>query len=379
MKRATRFILIFLASMTFAALSARAQEVKGCYAHHPQYISGLVEVNYTPGCVGHDEPELDPVSAAPGSARDLTWTAVLPTGGQSKVSDVGPTFWFGGTVTDPKSLFGQAFVELQFYPDSLVAKCFRDGAFSVRFAPDTYTSCSPVFKINPTGNPNRFLETAAFNAMLEDSANPGNPLVMHAGDTITVHYFATDAKDGFHITVNDLTTSHSGSIILNSPSDGPRMPAFGTQEVGNALGWGIVFDTPNSFVWEIGHASIFTGGAQFCTPGQTFCDSYNAATWAGFSPIQIKSVTFGDGSAPTSWAVVSDQGGKAEVAKTCPVYGGPFCIYPWYTLGTSGFHYGVNYPDNRKDFGQAGQFPQTRQCGGPFGANTTYCANTIIK
>ncbi len=144
-------------------------------------------------------------------------------------------------------------------------------------------------------------------------------------------------------------------------------------------GWGIVFDTPNSFVWEIGHASIFTGGAQFCTPGQTFCDSYNAATWAGFSPIQIKSVSFGDGSAPTSWAVVSDQGGKAEVAKTCPVYGGPFCIYPWYTLGTSGFHYGVDYPDNLKDFRQAGQFPLTRQCGGPFGANTTYCANTIIK
>jgi hypothetical protein len=77
--------------------------------------------------------------------------------------------------------------------------------------------------------------------------------------------------------------------------------------------------------------------------------------------------------------VVSDQGGKAEVAKTCPVYGGPFCIYPWYTLGTSGFHYGVDYADNRKDFGQAGQFPQARQCGGPFGANTTYCANTIIK
>ncbi len=379
MKRAMTFTLFFLAFMAFAALSAQAQEVKGCYAHHPQYLSGLVEVNYTPGCVGHDEPELDPVSAAPGSARDLTWTAVLPTGGQSKVSDVGPTFWFGGTVTDPKSLFGQAFVELQFYPDSLVAKCFRDGAFSVRFAPDTYTSCSPVFKINPTGNPNRFLETAAFNAMLEDSANPGNPLVMHAGDTITVHYFATDAKDGFHITVNDLTTGHSGTIILNSPSDGPLMPAFDTQEVGNALGWGIVFDTPNSFVWEIGHASIFTGGAQFCTPGQTFCDSYNAATWAGFSPIQIKSVSFGDGSAPTSWAVVSDQGGKAEVAKTCPVYGGPFCIYPWYTLGTSGFHYGVDYPDNLKDFRQAGQFPLTRQCGGPFGANTTYCANTIIK
>jgi len=328
--------------------------------------------------VGHDEPELDPVSSAPGSARDLTWTAVLPTNDTTQVSDVGPTFWFGGTVTDPKSLFGQAFVELQFYPNSVVAKCFTDGAFKVAFSPNSYSACSPVFKINPTGNPKKFLETAAFNAMLEDSSNPGNPLVMHAGDTITVHYFVTPAQDGFHITVNDLTTGGSGTIILNSPSDGPLMPVFDTQQIGNALAWGLVFDTPNSFVWEIGHESIFTGGAAFCVPGNTACDSYNAASWAGFLPIQIKGVTFGDGSAAKSWAVVSDQGGKAEVLAHCATYGGSFCIYPWYTLGSSGFHYGVDYPDNVKDFGQADQFSQTLQCGGPFGANTTFCATTII-
>ncbi len=377
MRQATTLIAFaFLAA--FTTLSLQAQTVRGCLAHHPQYLSGQFEVSYTPGCVGHDEPELDPVSSAPGSARDLTWTVVLPADGASNVSDVGPTFWFGGTVTDPKSLFGQAFVELQFYPDSVVGRCFNDGGFSVTFSPNTYTSCSPVFKINPTGDKKRFLETAAFNAMLEDSASPGNPLIMHAGDTITVHYFVTPAADGFHITVTDLNTGHNGTIILNSPSDGPLMPAFDTQEIGNALGWGLVFDTPNSFVWEIGHASIFTGGDAFCTPGQTFCDSYNAASWAGFSPIQIKSVVFGDGSTPKNFAVVSDQGGKAEVALTCATYGGPFCIYPWYTLGTSGFHYGIDYPDTKKDFGKADQFQQTLQCGGPFGANSTYCA-TILK
>lgn len=332
-----------------------------------------------PGCTGHDEPELDPVSIAPGSARDLTWTAVLPSGGAVPVSAVGPTFWFGGAVTDPKSLFGQAFVELQFYPDSVVAKCFENGAFAVTFAADTYSACSPVFKINPTGNPKKFLETAAFNAMLEDSASPGQPLVMHAGETITVHYFVTPKSDGFHITVTDLDSGHSGTVVLNSPSDGPLMPAFDNQAIGNALPWGLVFDTPNSFVWEIGHESIFTGGAAFCVPGQVGCDSYNSDSWAGFSPIQIKSVTFGDGSTASQWAVVSDQGGKAEVNLTCSVYGRPFCIYPWYTLGRSGFHYGVDYPDNVKDFGQAQQFPQTFQCGGPFGPQSTYCAATIIK
>src|SRR5215471_21023637 len=260
----TKSLTVLLASTAFAAIPARAQNLTGCFAHHPQYINGQFEVSYTPGCVGHDEPELDPVSSAPGSARDLTWTAVLPTNNVTQVSDVGPTFWFGGTVTDPESLFGQAFVELQFYPNSVVAKCFTNGAFKVAFSPTSYSACSPVFKINLTGNANKFLETAAFNAMLEDSSNPGNPLVMHAGDTITVHYFVTPAKDCFHITVNDLNTGGSGTIILNSSSDGPLMPAFDTQQIGNALGWGIVFDTPNSFVWEIGHESIFTGGAAFC-------------------------------------------------------------------------------------------------------------------
>jgi hypothetical protein len=374
--KASLTLITLLTVLAFSGLPAHSQTFTGCLAHHPQYLSGIIEIHYTPGCVGHDEPELDPVSSAAGSARDLTWTVVLPTNNTTQVSDVGPTFWFGGTVNDPKSLLSQAFVELQFYPNSLVSRCFANGAFSVSFAPNTYTSCSPVFKVAAHGN--SFLESVAFNAMLEDSSNPGNPLVMHAGDTITVHYYVTPAADGFHITVNDLATGGSGTIILNSKTDGPLMPFFDNQLIGNALGWGLVHDTPNSFVWEIGHESIFTGGDAFCVPGQAGCDSYNAASWAGFLPIQIKGVTFGDGSTPTSWAVVSDQGGKAEVLANCSAYGGPFCIYPWYTLGSSGFHYGVDYPDNRRDFGQADQFTQTTRCGGPFGANTTYCATTII-
>ncbi|HET6933665.1 MAG TPA: hypothetical protein VFI72_02425 [Candidatus Angelobacter sp.] len=372
-------LLIFAALLTFTGL-AQAQTTIDCLAHHPQYIPGQIEVSYSQGCTGHDEPEIMPVSSRPGSATDLTWTAVLPAGGRSAVSDVGPTFWFGGTVNDPKSLFNQAFVELQFYPDSLVAKCFADGSFSVNFAADTYTACSPVFKLVPNNtSAHSFTETTAFNAMLEDSTTPGSPLVMHAGDTITVHYFVTPEADGFHITVTDLTTGHSGTIVLNSTSDGPLMPAFNTQQIGNSLGWGLVNDAPNSFVWEIGHASIFTGGDAFCTPGQTNCDSYNADSWAGFaSPVQILGVTFGDGSSAKTFAAVSDQGGKAEVAQTCATYGGPFCIYPWYTLGKTGYHYGVDYPDTLKDFGQANQFTQTEQCGGPFGPNSTFCS-TILK
>ena len=40
---------------------------------------------------------------------------MLGSDGLFPVAATGPTFWFGGTVTDPTSLFGQAFYELQFY------------------------------------------------------------------------------------------------------------------------------------------------------------------------------------------------------------------------------------------------------------------------
>lgn len=367
----------FFALFILSVSPAHAQG-SGCLAHHPRYADGTFEVKYDAGCTGHDEPELDPLSNAPGSARDLTWTAVLPKGGAFPVSATGPTFWFGGTVTDPKSLFGQSFVELQFYPDSIVTTCTQGGGFIVKFAADTYSACSPVFRLTSTGQKGVFHETAAFNAMLTDGTGPKHPLIMHAGDTITVHWFITPAQDGFHVTVTDLTTGGSGTIVLNASDSGPLMPAFDTQTLGNALAWGIVFDTPNAFVWEIGHESVFTGKGAFCLPGQTGCESYDAPAWAGTSPIQIRSVTFGDGSQAKQWASVSDQGGRAEVLASCSVYGGPLCIYPWYTLGSSGFHFGVDFPDNIKDFGQADQFQQTLQCGGPFGPNSTYCA-TVLK
>jgi hypothetical protein len=178
--------------------------------------------------------------------------------------------------------------------------------------------------------------------------------------------------------VTDLNAGGSGTIVLNSKQDGPLMPAYDTQTIGNALAWEIVSGAPNAFVWEIGHTSPYTKpGSQFCLPGQTTCFSYDSVAWAGTSPIQIQSVRFADGSEASRYAVVSDFGGKAEINQNCPTYGGPFCIYPWFTLGTSGYHYGVDFPDTLKDFGKADQFPQTKQCGGPFGPNTTYCANEL--
>lgn len=348
-----------------------------CIAHHP--TGG---VWYAAGCTGHDEPEIDPLSDHQGSAQDLTWTVVLPTDGTVNVDAVGPTFWIGGTVLDPNSRFGQAFLELQFYPNSITETCGSGGGFNVRFAMNKYTVCSPVWRVSDRGNS----ESAAFNAMLTDSAT-GGPLVMSAGDTITDHQYVTAAKDGMHITVTDLTTGHSGTIILDAKGgDGPLMPAFNTQTLGNALSWGLVNDAPNSLVWEIGHTGDYTTPAgQFCIPGtgsKQPCFSYDVPTWLKFSPLRILGVTFGDGSSAQAWSAVSDFGGRAEVDNFCGAanYGQPFCTYPFYAFNSAAkaFTFGGDYPGTTKDFNGVNQFQQTKGCTSPMGAFPQYCS-TVLK
>jgi len=286
----------------------------------------------------------------------------------------------GGVVTDPNSLLEQAFLELQFYPNSIVTGCTSGGGFNVSYDPNVYTACSPVWEVSKKGNS----ESAAFNAMLRDG-NSSSPLIMHAGDTITDHQYITPARDGMHVTVTDLTTGRSGTIVLDSKVDGPLMPAYSVQRLGNALGWGLVDDAPNALVWEIGHTGDYTKPAgQFCLPGSATkppCYSYNIPTWLDFKPLQIKGVTFGDGSTTSSFATVSDFGGEAEVNQYCGAgsYGTPFCWYPWYAYNgvDKAFTYGGDYAGTTKDFGQALQFQQTMQCGGPFGPDSTYCSTVL--
>ncbi|HXB48425.1 MAG TPA: hypothetical protein VNW50_11745 [Streptosporangiaceae bacterium] len=362
------------ASSATASGSNSANQSGGvCIGRHPNETA----VWYTGACSGHDEPELDPVSSLPGSAQDLTWTVVLPADGTVPVSSVGPTFWWGGAVSDPNphSLFGQAFLELQFYPDSIVNTCSADGGFNVTNAPDKFSVCAPVWQVSTQSG----AEDAAFNAELYDGTSK-SPLVMNAGDTIRIHFHLGAPSQGWNITVTDLTTGHSGTIVLNSKY-GPLLPLFSTQQIGNALGWGLVNDTPNAFVWEIGHTSDFsTPAGKLCNPGQTDCGSYDTAHWLGISPLKVLSVTFADGSAARQWAAVSDLGGAAEVTAACGAYGGPYCTYPWFAANTSHtITFGADYPGTTHDYGgsQGAQFATTPLCGGPFGPDSTYC-DTVL-
>jgi hypothetical protein len=88
---------------------------------------------------------------------------VLPTNGAAGVDAVGPTFWIGGAVTDPNSLFNEAFLEPQFYANGITTGCTSGGGYNVTYASNTYTA-------------------------------------------ITDHQYVTPAGDGMHITVTDLTT-----------------------------------------------------------------------------------------------------------------------------------------------------------------------------
>jgi hypothetical protein len=360
------------AARTGTAPASQGQSGGVCIGRHPNPSA----VWYTGACSGHDEPELDPVSSLPGSAQDLTWTAILPKDGTVPVSAVGPTFWWGGAVSDPNphALFGQAFLELQFYPDSVVNTCSSDGGYNVTYAPNKFSVCSPVWQVSTQSG----AENAAFNAELYDGSSHA-PLVMNAGDTIQVHFFVASQSEGWNITVSDLTTGHSGTIVLNSKY-GPLLPLFGTQQIGNALGWGLVDDTPNAFVWEIGHTSNFaTPAGKLCNPGDTSCDSYDTSHWLGFTPLKIVSVTFANGSTARQWAVVSDLGGTAEVTASCASYGGPYCTYPWYAFNSdaSAITFGADYPGTKFDYGQGSQYATTPLCGGPFGPDSTYC-DTVL-
>jgi hypothetical protein len=360
----------------------------GCLAHLPGSLTEDYYDYYSSGCTGHDEPELDPVSSAPGSAQNLTWRVQLPADGAVPVSAVGPTFWFGGTVKDsnPHKIGGEAFLELQFYPDSYTKNCSASGGFIVKHAPNVYTACSPVWSLTKEGP--GYGEPAAFNGKLTDAGGK-DAFVMHALDIVDVHIWAPAPSAAYREQVTDETTNEKSSVlVLISPKDGPLTPEFSTNAIGSALDWGGVWDTPMSFVWEIGHSDLYGDyPLQFCIPGQTFCDSFNQDSWAGFTPIRIFGVTFGDGSHQENWAAVTDTGGIAEVLGNsfigptdCTAYGGPYCIYPWFSMDSGGaINYGVDYANTVNDFNKAEQFTQTADCpeDGIFSGGT-YC-DTILK
>src|SRR5262245_21953023 len=219
-----------------------------CLAHVPGGLGEDWYDSYKPGCTGHDEPELDPVSSASRSAENITWRVQLPADGTFPVSSVGPTLWFGGTVkvSNPHKIGQEAVREPQFYPDSITKNCGSTGSFSLVHAPNVYTACSPVWTLAKQGK--QIAEPAAFNGILTDAGGKA-PFVMHALDIVDIHIWAPGPSSPYQEQVTDETSGQTSSVlVLISPKDGPLTPEFSKQEIGNELDWGEVWELAMSLV-----------------------------------------------------------------------------------------------------------------------------------
>src|SRR5205085_1438810 len=130
--------------------------------------------------------------------------------------------------------------------------------------------CSPVWTLEL--NKGQIIEPAAFNGMITNAAGTG-PLVMHGRDVLDIHIWAPSMSDPYREQITDETSGETSAVlVLISPTDGPLTPQFDTNEIGNSLSWGGVWDTPMSFVYEIGHSDLYGPQPfQTCIPGQAIC------------------------------------------------------------------------------------------------------------
>ena len=369
--------------------AARKAVAHRCLGLFPGRGTGDHYIEYPAGCSGHDEPDLAAISSGANTASNITWTIALPIDGTDagarQVVDQGPTFWFGAAVRDAKSLFGQAFEELQFYPDSTLTSslCGSDGSFTTTATPNKYTVCSPVWAVDPS----TLQEYAAFNGMLKRSGT-AQPLVMNAGDTVTVHYSkGTQTGTPFNIVVSDITTGqHSTTLILSGGIDGPLAPLTGANTTSNYMRWGAIQQAPLSLAWEIGHPNQYEYPlAPACFPGMFNCYSYNVTRgWQHTTPLRVKGVKFTDGTLiPSSWTVVDGQGGSQQDIAFCGTYNAVgsngSCTFPWYSYRASAaaLEFGGAYPNVTNSYNTYNQFRRTPTCSGPFGPNTIFCPTTL--
>ena len=371
--------------------SARAASGAGqslCIAHHPQEY-----VWYTQSCTGHDEPEIDPLSTAPGSAQDLTWTVVLPTdeagtaaGQVGQVDSVGPTFWIGGAVTDPNSLDNQAFLELQFYPNSITTNCTAGGGYNVTYSANTYTACSPVWEVSQ----DRPSESAAFNAMLtrrKDRRAAGHargrhdhrPPVRDGGEGRHAHHRHGHDHGPLGHDRPEQQDRWAADARLQRPEAGQRA-RLGTGE--RRAERARLGDRP--------HRQLHDSRRQVLHTGQRHQAALLLLQRPDLAPVQAAADQGRHLRRRQQRELVGDRlghGGKAEVLgnsfvgpTSCSGYGGPFCTYPWYAWNgkLKAFTYGGDYPGTTKDFGQADQFQQTENCASPADGSPQYCA-TILR
>jgi hypothetical protein len=255
--------------------------------HDASESDGRFEENDT--YIGHDEPDLNFVSNAPGSGNNVSWTFKLgtdpaaPVTGTSPGNDVShyfeltPAVWFSMNLCDPRSFpqtsckpnsdtnaprrdgrysgGGSAFLELQFYPPGFgpwaVAPSFDNTHWGAALTIDSLEAAGPKFNhLNQNCT-----EPINFAFITHDGVPPGPPspqladlqsdtpnadtLLMNQGDTINVHIYDAAAPGGgnaVEAVVNDLSTGQSG-FMQGSASNG-----FMNTNIANCKGYPYNFE-----------------------------------------------------------------------------------------------------------------------------------------
>jgi hypothetical protein len=237
--------------------------------HDPSYSDDRFWDNGT--YIGHDEPDLNFVSNAPGSGGNVSWTVTLPkdpaamptvaTPGKDVTHyfELSPAIWFSMSICDSGSYpenpctpnsdanapsaeclsvapchgylgAGSAFMELQLYPPGFgpwaVGPSFDDTHWGAALTIDSLEATPNFEKIN-----NDCTEPVNFSFIQRNGVPPGPPspqlsdlasstpnsqtLLMNPGDTIQAHVFDAPAPGGGHALeaqIKDLTTGQSGFV-----------------------------------------------------------------------------------------------------------------------------------------------------------------------
>jgi hypothetical protein len=426
----TAFLLVACAGV------ARAQSVDCNDPDSPQPIicHDVPKAWLTPGYpyyVGHDEPLIQFFSNTPGSGNNVQWKIRLPNadpvptqnGASVANFELYPTFWFSMALCDPASkpfnactpnsdsntaAAGAAILELQFYPPG----ANYGGGF---FCSDTSKWCAQLTIDELTTNCGEPI-TAKF---ITTDGTPGGPkLVMSPADRILITI--KDSAAGLSITVNDLTSAATGSMVAsgangftqtletshmplgNPPPPGTCStaafsyhPEYLTASPANNGSW---FGDNISLSYEIGHWELCGDAACMTLPDppdpmssmdDTGCvtalgvggcsgtdgdhDGLSYLTdWPDGNASHPSTLIIGNaldnGVGPLSFAGGSYQAPYGKIFFGGSV-GGPF--YPFYSQAGTGtscvFNFGNDIPGTTtNDFGQTAQYGTTitNSCGG---------------
>jgi hypothetical protein len=324
---------------------------------------------YSAGCIGHDEPAINPFSNLPGSGGNVSWDVALPVsaGPHHLQADVYIAVWFGMDLYDPYGYNTQCFLELQMYPDTNAQGNIQENAWSA-FAVAWQIQLSTGF------------EDPCFAAPLLEQN--GSPIQMNGGDHLYVNMTGwMGSPYGENISISDATTGARASLTLyNTTGNYPLDPAYLANNVQDSLPWSPGGDLPVAFAFESGHTvndpenDTFGGcnaGAPPPTPlnPSTPCGSYNPRSWAQDTrvPWRFYSVTFfnsHESQVASQFGFEQDFGAMAWInglsEGTCTGKdGSAYCSYPWYSYSASerAFNFGAtDYANTTQDFGQYNEY-----------------------